>query len=188
MPRKLLIHQCCAVCSASFFERIPSGFGVSGFWFNPNIEPSEESLKRETALREFNVIKGVETLGLRGDAHKISGRPSDDDSAAHTSPWLPRPPRCRACYKIRMEETARVAAESGFEAFSTTLLASPYQEHESAKAAAEDAAKKFGVGFVYIDSRDIYYDGKRFAARNRLYSQKYCGCLASLAERLASGK
>ncbi|MDI6756758.1 MAG: epoxyqueuosine reductase QueH [Endomicrobiia bacterium] len=180
MTRKLLIHQCCAVCSASFFERIPSGFRVSGFWFNPNIERSCESLKRETALREFNAIKGVETLGLRGDAHKIS--------AAQTSPMLPRPQRCRTCYKIRMDETARVAAESGFEAFSTTLLASPYQEHESAKAAAEDAARRFGVGFVYIDSRDIYYDGKRFAVLNRLYSQKYCGCAMSLAERLASGK
>jgi hypothetical protein len=176
MTRKILVHQCCAICSASFFEIIPSGFDVTGFWFNPNIGPDAELALRRESLIKFNEMKGVDTIAAPVDAD------SRNFAAALAAP---KPARCAVCYEKRISEVARTASEMNFDAFSTTLLASPYQEHELAVSAAREAAKKFGAEFLYLDSRPAYYQGKNMARQKGLYSQKYCGCPASAAERAA---
>ncbi len=71
----------------------------------------------------------------------------------------------------------------GYDSFSTTLLISPYQNHEVLKELGEELAKKYGIKFVYIDFRVGFREGQTKARGLGLYMQKYCGCIFSEEER-----
>ena len=93
--------------------------------------------------------------------------------------------RCGHCYTCRLEETARYAAANGFASFSTTLLVSPYQDHEGIRQAGEALAERCGVRFLYRDFRPGFRQGQGKARELGLYMQKYCGCVFSEEERYA---
>jgi predicted adenine nucleotide alpha hydrolase (AANH) superfamily ATPase len=88
--------------------------------------------------------------------------------------------RCNMCYSLRMEEAARYASENGFEAFSTSLLVSPYQKHELIKELGDFYAEKYGIVFAYRDFRPGFRHGQQMAKEMGLYRQKYCGCILSI--------
>ena len=92
------------------------------------------------------------------------------------------PERCAVCYRLRMEKAALTASEKGYDAFSTTLFISPYQNHELLKEEAEKAAARHGVELLYRDFRPRFRDGRAEARRLNLYMQKYCGCIFSESE------
>ena len=96
--------------------------------------------------------------------------------------------RCSYCYEHRIEGTARYAAEHGFSAFTTTLLASLYQDHNGIVRAAERYAKEYGVDFLYRDFRPYFRAGQDFAREHGFYMQKYCGCVFSEEERYMKPK
>jgi len=102
----------------------------------------------------------------------------DDVTACFDSPH-----RCMHCYRLRMEKTACTAKENGFDAFSTTLFISPYQNHELLKEEAQAAADKHGVTLLYRDFRPLFREGRAEARVLGLYMQKYCGCIFSEADR-----
>lgn len=91
--------------------------------------------------------------------------------------------RCRYCYDVRMDFTAEYAAQHGFKQFTTTLLISPYQNHEQLKASAQKAAERHGVEFLYRDFRPLFKAGQEKSRELELYMQKYCGCVFSEEER-----
>lgn len=95
------------------------------------------------------------------------------------------PERCRLCYLVRLRRTARLARDNGFQAFTTTLLISPYQHHELLKETCEAVASETGVHFLYEDFRTGYRASRQMAREHNLYMQPYCGCTHSLAEREA---
>jgi predicted adenine nucleotide alpha hydrolase (AANH) superfamily ATPase len=92
--------------------------------------------------------------------------------------------RCPICWWIRLEKTAEIAKENGFEAFTTTLLGSPYQDHEIVKKISEDVAEKAGIKFYYEDFRTGFKRAMADAKSKGIYCQNYCGCLFSERERL----
>ncbi len=96
--------------------------------------------------------------------------------------------RCSRCYEIRLEGTARYAAEHGYEQFSTTLLISPYQNHDLLRETGEYMAQKHGVAFLYRDFRPYFREGQQKAREMELYMQKYCGCIFSEEERYQKKK
>ena len=91
--------------------------------------------------------------------------------------------RCGKCYEMRLFETARQAAEGGFDSFTSSLFISPYQNHELMQETAERAAKEYGVTFLYRDFRPYFRDGQDKARELGFYMQKYCGCVFSEEER-----
>ena len=82
-----------------------------------------------------------------------------------------------------MEKTAQEAAARGFSAFSTSLLISPYQQHERIARIGRAMGEKYGVTFVYRDFRPLFRDGQQRARDVGLYMQKYCGCVFSEEEK-----
>ena len=143
------------------------------FWYNPNIHPWKEYEARRDCLLayaptiEMQVIVD-EDYGLRTFVEHVA---SDIDH------------RCTYCYQHRLEETARYAAEHGYEAFTSTLLASLYQDHDGIKAAAEKYARQYGVEFLYRDFRPNFRAGNQRARELGFYMQKYCGCVFSEQDR-----
>ena len=86
------------------------------------------------------------------------------------------PERCEICYRMRLERTASFAAQHGYDAFSASLLVSPYQKHDLIKSLCEEMALKYGIDFLYRDFRPFFRQGQSIARSRGLYMQKYCGC------------
>ena len=149
------------------------GIEPVAFWYNPNIHPWKEYEARRDCLLayaptiEMQVIVD-EDYGLRTFVEHVA---SDIDH------------RCTYCYQHRLEETARYAAEHGYESFTSTLLASLYQDHDGIKAAAEKYARQYGVEFLYRDFRPNFRAGNQRARELGFYMQKYCGCVFSEQDR-----
>ena len=91
--------------------------------------------------------------------------------------------RCAYCYRVRMRYAAQYAKENGYDAFSTTLLVSPYQKHELIIQMAEEAGKEFDIPFYYEDFRKGYQRGVDISLELELYRQPYCGCVFSERDR-----
>ena len=171
---KTLLHTCCAPCSVSCVELLRSqGIEPVSYWFNPNIHPYQEYKARRDTLMAYAPSIGMELIvqedyGLRGFVRAVA---EDIDR------------RCGYCYEIRLEQTAKFAAENGFASFTTTLLVSPYQNHALLAETAERMAQRYGVAFLYRDFRPGFRDGQAKARELGLYMQKYCGCVFSEEER-----
>ena len=171
---KTLLHICCAPCANQPIEVLRGdGVEVTGFWYNPNIHPFTEYRSRRNCLREYAGTIELPLIerndyGLRPFVRAVA------EDIEH---------RCRYCYEHRLEATARYAAEHGFEAFTTTLLCSLYQDHDGIAAAAEHYARQYGVHFLYRDFRPNFRAGNARAKELGFYMQKYCGCIFSEEDR-----
>jgi len=96
--------------------------------------------------------------------------------------------RCRDCFRLRLSRTAQAAGENGCDAFTTTLLISPYQKHELLKQVGEEVGREHGVHFYYEDLRPGFRESHRVSRELNLYHQKYCGCVYSEWERFGKVK
>jgi len=172
---KLLLHFCCAICGLGIFEELKDKFLITAFWFNPNIYPLEEYMKRQEAVKRlseelrFPVIYN-DDYSQEEWLTAVKGFAEDAEK------------RHLFCYRLRLEKTAKYAQENGFTYFSSSLLSSPQQKHEEIKKVGKELEEKTGVKFYYQDFRNNYYLEKRKAKEFGLYSQKYCGCLYSMKE------
>lgn len=171
MERKLLLHQCCAICTAAIYRFLSTSYTIEGFWYNPNIHPLQERQKRFSALKDFNDTNGVETINYR-DCDAVDWLKGTDKSSD----------RCEYCYLVRLKCVANFCLQKGYKYFSTTLLSSPYQKHELIKKIAESIALKNDLRFVYLDARKNYHLAKSEIKKMGLYCQRYCGCVFSIKE------
>lgn len=171
---KVLMHACCAPCSnAPLRQLLGERMSPTIFWYNPNIHPYQEYKSRKASLQDFAKqlqfpLIEEEEYGLQTFVKAVV-----DDI----------PGRCRYCYQVRMEKTAIVAKEQGFDCFTTSLLISPYQNHELIREAGEEMGEKHGVDFFYRDFRPLFRPGQEFARDQEYYMQKYCGCIFSEEDR-----
>ena len=176
---RLLLHICCAPCSVACIKQLRAeGIEPVGFWYNPNIHPFTEYRARRNCLQEYARSIGLELVtedeyGLRPFVQAVCG---DIDH------------RCGYCYACRFERTARYAAEHGFDAFTTTLSISPYQNFALICATGKAMGEKYGVEFLPIDFRPVFREGQTEARELVLYMQKYCGCIFSEEDRYCKKK
>jgi len=178
-PRRVLLHVCCGPCAIYPHRALKDeGLEVTGFFYNPNIQPSREFRRRLETLRDYASGAGLE-LAVRDDYHP------EEHLEVTLGRHDRRRERCRACYELRLGETAREAAARGYPAFTTTLLVSPHQLHEEVRRAGEAAAAATGgkVEFLYRDFRAGWREGVKVSLDLGLYRQPYCGCLWSEVER-----
>ncbi len=171
---KLLLHACCGPCACYPTEKLTKeGVDFDVFWYNPNIHPYQEFKHRLATLRDF--CEG-QNYGLFID----KSYPLEETIRA----MLAEPEcRCRACYRVRLRRVAAFAKKHDYDAFSTTLLVSPYQKHDFIREIAEAAGQEFGVPFHYEDWREGYLQGVERSLKLGLYRQQYCGCVFSERDR-----
>ena len=168
---KLLMHTCCAPCSVYCIDSLrEEGIEPTIYWYNPNIHPYMEYRTRRDCLKEYTKSIEIEAIfeeeyGLNEFCKNVIGDLNN---------------RCKNyCYKVRLEQTAKYAKENGYDAFTTTLLVSPYQNHEVLTEIAKEMAKKYNIEFLYRDFRVGFRVGQAKARELGLYMQKYCGCVFS---------
>lgn len=171
----LLLHICCGPCATYPVPRLRElGFDVLGWWFNPNVQPSDEHALRAESARHYARQVG---LPMAWGAYD----PKRYEQAVRG--YQERPERCHRCYRLRLEEAARAARERGIETVTTTLLISPYQDQAALRQIGEEVAGQHGLRFFFENLRRGWPERGRLARQYGLYLQEYCGCRFSLAER-----
>lgn len=174
---KLLLHMCCGPCSCYPVKKLrEEGIEPTGYFFNPNIHPYQEWKHRLDTAKEFAEKVGME---IRTDEEYGLRRFLKKALPAESMPNG----RCTMCYTWRLEQTAKYAKENGYDAFSSTLFYSIYQQHELMKQTCEHFAKVYGVDFYYEDFRPGWQEGIDISLELGLYRQPYCGCIFSEQER-----
>ena len=181
--KKLLIHSCCAPCSSYVLEYLSQYFEITDFFYNPNISPKEEYEKREEELERL--------IGSMPFVHKpklLKGEycPEKFYEMARGMEDIPEGhERCFACYQMRMEEAARLAAEGGYDYFTTTLSISPLKNAAKINEIGESLAKKYHVRHLPSDfkKKNGYKRSTELSGEYGLYRQDFCGCVFSKRER-----
>lgn len=193
---KLLLHACCGPCSLEPTRILrAAGHDLTIAYLNSNIAPAAEYVRRRDTLRAWAAGERVPVIegAYKPEAWEAAaGRVGEAALAAAGGDVLRcameaslRESRCRACYRLRFEEAARLAAEQGFDAVGTTLSVSPYQFTDVIREELERAAAQVGVNALFEDYRPFYDEATRRSREGGMYRQNYCGCRFSDAEAAA---
>ena len=180
---RLLLHSCCAPCSSAVMERLTDWFDLTVFYYNPNIAPEEEFLRRAEEQRRL--------IAELPHAHEIQFRCGEYESEAFEAlaRGLEDVPeggeRCTKCFRLRLGKTAALAAREGFDYFTTTLSISPLKDAQRLNAIGGELAEQFGVNYLFSDfkKKNGYKRSCELSVQYGLYRQDYCGCRFSRMER-----
>lgn len=175
----LLLHSCCGPCSTSVIERLKEYFVLVVYYYNPNIFPKEEYLRREEEQKLY-----LESLGIKyilGDYEKdryesaIKGLELEPEGGS----------RCGVCFKLRLESTAKMADELNIEYFTTTLTVSTHKSSNVINEIGREVANDHRVEYLVSDFKknDGYRKSTMMSQELGMYRQDYCGCLYSKKER-----
>lgn len=179
----LLLHSCCAPCSSYVLEYLSQFFSITVFYYNPNIYPREEYDKRVAELQRLIAqmpMKNPVTFVERGYDEK------EFFEAVKGFEQIPEGgERCFKCYRLRLERTAKLAKELGFDYFTTTLSISPYKNAPKLNEISQELSEIYSVKALPADfkKREGYKRSIQLSAEYGLYRQDYCGCIFSKRER-----
>lgn len=179
----LLLHSCCAPCSSYVLEYLSQYFKITVFYYNPNISPEEEYRKRVAEQKRL-----ISQLPSKNPVDFIEGdyKPQDFyDIAKGMEDIHEGGERCFSCYRLRLEHAARLAADMGFDYFTTTLSISPYKNAPKLNEIAEELSEIYRVKNLPSDfkKKEGYKRSIELSAEYNLYRQDYCGCIFSKLER-----
>ena len=180
---KLLLHSCCAPCSSYVIEYLTNFFDITIFYYNPNIAPYEEYLKRKD--EQIALIKKME----KRNNLNIVYCDYDNDIYEKKIKGLENEPekgnRCKVCFRLRLEKTAITAKRDGFDFFGTTLTVSPYKNAQLINEIGLELAKEYDVNYLVSDFKknNGYKRSIELSKKYNLYRQDYCGCKYSVRKK-----
>lgn len=179
---RLLLHSCCAPCSSYVLEYLSSYFEITIFYYNPNITEKDEYEKRIQEVKRL-----IQEMGLTG-VNVVEGEHDPKAFFAMAAKWPGEREggrRCYECYKMRLDRTAKLAAQEGYDYFTTTLSISPHKNAQWLNELAEEAGNLYQVKALPADfkKRNGYKRSIELSAEYDLYRQDYCGCIFSKKER-----
>lgn len=205
---RLLMHVCCAPCSSSCLVQVRDDFDISVFFYNPNITEQDEYEKRlqeekrlvlelnetqqgciqQSCIEQSCIEQSSLQKGGQNEIQIIEGDYEPNLFLTAAKGYEKDPEggeRCKLCFELRLRETARVAAEQGFDFFTTSLTLSPLKNAALLNEIGEKAGEAAGVKFLPSDfkKKDGYLLSLKLSKEHDLYRQDYCGCIYSKAER-----
>ncbi len=178
----LLLHSCCGPCSSYVLEYLSKHFMVTVLYFNPNIYPEEEYLHRlreqERIIAELPVENKVSLMESEYNYNDFLGIAKGYELEREGGA------RCDKCFRLRLEKTAQLAAEHGFDYYTTTLSVSPHKNSQLLNLIGEEFGEKYGVAHLPADfkKREGYKRSIELSKQYDLYRQNYCGCEFSLRQ------
>ena len=180
----LLLHACCAPCSSAVLERIGNYFKVTIFYYNPNITNKDEYDKRVNEIKKFiSSFKTKYPISLE-EGNYNSKDFFDISKGLEKEPE--RGKRCYKCYHLRLNETARIADELGYDYFCTTLTLSPHKNSNWINEIGEELNNKYNSTYLYSDfkKKNGYKRSIELSKEYNLYRQDYCGCVYSIRDNM----
>ena len=178
---RLLLHACCAPCSSYVLEYLSKYFDITVYYYNPNISPVGEFEKRFEEIKRL-----IAEMPLKNEVKLVKGvyRYEDFVDTAKGLEHIPEGgERCFACYRLRLEKTAQLARDEGFDYFCTTLSISPLKNSQKINEIGFELEKEYGVKWLPSDfkKREGYKRSIELSREYNLYRQNFCGCVYSHA-------
>lgn len=170
--QKVLLHSCCAPCSSHVVTLLKEYFDVTVLYYNPNIYPLEEYLKRKNEQIKLLEILNIPIMDIDYDHNEfkenVKGLEDEKEGGA----------RCNKCFALRLEKTAILAQLNQFEYFCTTLTVSPYKNSQIINKIGAILEQKYNVKYLYSDfkKKEGYKKSIELSKKYDLYRQHYCGC------------
>lgn len=181
--KKILLQSCCAPCSTAVIERLAEEFDITILYYNPNIYPEEEYIKRKNEELKYidifnsknpqNQIKFFDCdYECEKFYEKTKGFETEREGGA----------RCAICFRLRLEKTAILAKENNFDIFGTTLTVSPHKNSEVINAIGVNLQNEYNIEYLVSNfkKQNGYKRSVELAKENNLYRQNYCGCKFAL--------
>lgn len=171
--KTVLLHACCGICSAYPISYLKDmGYSVVVYFYNPNIYPQEEYLKRLEAEKTLCAHFGCDLIigAYEPDVYNqyVKGLENEPEKGL----------RCSKCFELRLLSAAKFAKELGIDTFTTSMVISPHKNYEKLTAIGEEIAQKSGLKYLSTNFRkqDGFLKTNKIANSLNLYRQKYCGC------------
>lgn len=176
---KLFLHSCCAPCSSYTLEYLSNYFDITVYYFNPNISPKAEFDKRYAEQKRL-----IEALPSKHPIKLVCGEYDYNDFLKIAKGYEDLPEggeRCFRCYRMRLESTAKLAKEQGFDYFCTTLSISPLKNSQKINEIGYEVAEKYGIKWLPSDfkKKEGYKRSIELSREYQLYRQNFCGCVFS---------
>ncbi len=174
--KRLLLHCCCAPCSSACLERLAPHFKITVFFYNPNIEDGEYE-KRKAELMRFIAQTGyADYIDCDHDTSQfftaVRGLEREKEGGE----------RCKKCFELRLEKTARTADEHGYDYFATTLTLSPLKNAQAINEIGKSCEQKAKWLYSDFKKRGGYQRSIELSKEHSLYRQNFCGCVFSRGE------
>lgn len=179
----LLLHSCCAPCSSYVLEYLSSLFKITIYFYNPNIFPHQEFIKRlEEQKRLISLLEPKYPINLVEGEYEIELYNEAIKGYEHLNEGSER---CFKCYELRLKKTAALAEKMGFDYFGTTLSVSPYKNAYKINEIGEIIERNTGQRFLLSDFKknEGYKQSIVLSKKFDLYRQDYCGCRYSLQRK-----
>lgn len=177
----LLLHSCCAPCSSYVIEYLYKWFDITVCFYNPNIYPYDEYIKRKE--EQMRLIK---ELGLKGTRIYFTDLDYDSNIFMEIARGLENEKeggeRCHKCYELRLRRSAELASKEHYDFFATTLTVSPYKNAQVINSIGANLESELGVRYLYSDFKKSngYLRSIELSKQYNLYRQNYCGCVFSM--------
>lgn len=175
--KKLLLHCCCGPCSTAVIERLQENFDITIYFYNPNIYPKEEFLKRlfnqQKVSEFFNDIQVICPDYIEREfLDNIKGLEGQKEGGL----------RCDKCFEIRLNQTAQYAKQNGYDFFGTTLTVSSHKNEQHINQIGKKIEEQQGIKFLFSDFKkhEGYKRSIILSKQIDLYRQNYCGCRFSI--------
>ena len=182
-PPTLFLHACCGPCSSYVLEYLSKYFKITIFYYNPNIDSSDEFEKRirevEKLINEMDLVNPVNVIIGNYDNNLfeqiVKGYEEDQEGG----------PRCFKCYRMRLLETVIEAKKRNFDYFGTTLSISPYKNADKLNEIGIELENEYNVKYLRSDfkKKNGYKRSIELSTKYNLYRQDYCGCKYSKKQR-----
>ncbi len=176
--KKILLQSCCAPCSTAVIERLAEEFDITILYYNPNIYPEEEYLRRKNEeLKYIDIYNSksedkIKFLDCDYESDEFYARTKGFENEREGGA------RCAICFRLRLEKTAKLAKSNGFDIFGTTLTVSPHKNAEIINAIGKELQREFDIDYLESNfkKQNGYKRSVELAKENDLYRQNYCGC------------
>lgn len=177
----MLLHTCCAPCSTAVIERLADDYDITIVYYNPNIYPQEEYIKRKNEQ-----IRYIQILNGQGKDIKYIDCDYNQKTFFDAVAGLESQPeggqRCAVCFALRLDFVAKMAKENGFDIFATSLTVSPHKNAQVINEIGQNLSKKYDIEYLVSDfkKKDGYKRSIVLSKENNIYRQNYCGCKFSI--------
>lgn len=170
----MLLHVCCAPCSSSVIESLEEFFEITLLFYNPNIYPFEEYIKRKNEAIKFAKIKKLKFLDIdyENDIYEEKVKELRDAPEGGL--------RCKECIYLRLYKTFEMSGD--YDYICSTLSVSPHKNSKVINDIGISLEKKFNVKYLINDfkKRDGFKRSIELSKEFDLYRQDYCGCKYSI--------
>lgn len=175
---KMLLHSCCGPCSTTAIFSLSKIYDITICYYNPNIYPEEEYLKRkEEQIKLINKVNEegeiqIKMLDVEYDPETY------EEAVCSLREEKEGGLRCNVCFRLRLEKVAKLALENGYDLFATTLTVSPHKNAPLINSIGEEVSKIYNIRYLPTDlkKQDGYKKSIEYSKQYELYRQNYCGC------------